>query len=85
MQKPFYRINDGKRSTLDDRICGISFGVCVKSGDEVEMMVDFDQLSLCWKVNGKCIGKSHDITKDKSIILFIWVEMRKLSSLWIKM
>ena len=29
------------------------------------MTVDFDELSLCWKFNGKSYGKSHDISRDK--------------------
>ena len=44
---------------------GAKFGVDVKEGDVIEMSVDFDRLSLCWKVNEISIGKSHDITQDK--------------------
>eukprot|EP01084_Bolivina_argentea_P022832 42465_1 len=41
------------------------YAIKCKSGMIVEMFVDFDKLSLSYKVNGKQYGKSHDIVQHK--------------------
>lgn len=60
-----YSVDAAKKSRITNGSCSEPFGVLAKSGDIVEMMVDFEQLTLCWKVNGESYGKSHDITQDK--------------------
>ena len=72
-----YSVGTAAKSRCSDGCTMDSFGVKVNDGDIVEMMVDFDQLSLCWKVNGESYGKSHDITKDKyRAAVFIGLERR---------
>ena len=46
------------------------------------MSVDFDRLSLCWKVNEISIGKSHDITQDKyrAAIFISYYKIMKLKN-----
>ena len=62
-----YSVANATLSQIDNGCTSTSnpYGVVIREGDIVEMIVDFDDLSLSWKVNGKSYGKSHDITKDK--------------------
>ena len=54
---------------MSTAICGAQsrtkYGVRGKDGDIVEMILDFDDLSLSFKVNGIDFGKSHDVTQGK--------------------
>merc|ERR1712228_551094 len=59
-----YSISDGKKSRLFDGCSAEQYGKRCNDGDIVEMIVDFDSLSLSFKVNGKDQGKSHDLYKD---------------------
>ena len=56
---------DGTKSNCADGCYGEPFGVSIEEGDEVTMIADFKELSLCWSVKGESHGKSHDITKDE--------------------
>ena len=60
-----YFVSKGLRT---DKNCGVSdspYGVVCKDGDIVEMILDFDELSLSFKVNGTDYGKCHDVKQDK--------------------
>lgn len=71
-----YTIDGGKKTRTSDGCTSEYYGVRVKSGDIVEMIADFDELSLSYKVNDEPCGKSHDITQDKyrAAIFMSWKE-----------
>ena len=60
-----YSISAGKRTTVSGGHSDTEYGVKCCHGDIVEMILDFDELSLSFKVNGKDYGKSHGVTQDK--------------------
>ena len=53
-----------KLSSYNSGYTADEYGVVAEDGDTVTMIIDLDQLSLCWKINDKSYGKSHDIIKD---------------------
>ena len=55
-----YNVSDGKRSVGRD-VLSTTYGIKCVDGDVVEMNLDFYDLSLSFKVNGKDYGKSHSV------------------------
>ena len=60
-----FSLDGAKKTRASDGCSSDKYGAKVLTGDIVTMMVDFNDLSLCFKVNETFYGKSHDITKDK--------------------
>ena len=69
---------DGLKNKGHNGGFGEKFCAAYKTADVIEMFVDFDQLSLCWKVNGKSYGKSHDITQDKYRLAIYMYSVEKI-------
>merc|ERR1712228_378981 len=60
-----YSTSDGRKTTVIGGYAAAPYGKKCVDGDIVEMILDFDELSLSFKVNGIDYGKSHYITHGK--------------------
>ena len=60
-----YILSYGKSSAINGGHSDKNYGVKVNDGDMVEMILDFDESSLSFTVNGIDYGKSHDVKLGK--------------------
>ena len=60
-----YSLSTGKSTAICGGQSAKKYGVRGKDGDIVEMILDFDESSLSFMVNGIEHGKSHDVTQGK--------------------